>query len=112
MAADFFTVEVWTGRGLRRFVVLFFIELSTRKVEIAGVADSVNGQWMRQMGRNLTYAADGILQGKRYWIHDRDPLFTTEFPDAFLRRFLLHTLVFRKNFCVGASSGQISSQYS
>jgi len=79
VAADFFTVEVWTGRGLRRFVVLFFIELSTRKVEIAGVADSVNGQWMRQMGRNLTYADDGILEGKRYLIHDRDPLFTTEF---------------------------------
>ena len=38
VAADFFTVEVWTRRGLRRFLVLFFIELSTRKVEIAGVA--------------------------------------------------------------------------
>ena len=31
VAADFFTVEVWTRRGLRRFVVLFFIELSTRR---------------------------------------------------------------------------------
>ena len=38
MAADFFTVEVWTRRGLQRFIVLFFIELSTRKVEIAGIA--------------------------------------------------------------------------
>jgi putative transposase len=37
VAADFFTVEVWTARGLQRFVVLFFIELSTRKVEIAGI---------------------------------------------------------------------------
>jgi hypothetical protein len=36
-AADFFTVDVWTGRGLTRFAVLFFIELSTRRVEIAGV---------------------------------------------------------------------------
>ena len=36
VAADFFTVEVWTRRGLQRFVVLFFIELSTRRVEIAG----------------------------------------------------------------------------
>jgi len=79
VAADFFTVEVWTGRGLRRFVVLFFIDLSTRKMEIAGVADSVNGQWMRQMGRNLTDGADGILKDKRYLIHDRDPLFTAEF---------------------------------
>jgi hypothetical protein len=38
VAADFFTVEVWTRRGLQRFIVLFFIELSTRKVQIAGIA--------------------------------------------------------------------------
>ncbi len=43
VAADFFTVEVWTRRGLQRFVVLFFIELSTRKVEIAGIATVANG---------------------------------------------------------------------
>jgi putative transposase len=81
VAADFFTVEVWTRRGLQRFMVLFFIELSTRKVEIAGIAAAANGLWMRQIGRNLTDAVDGILNGKRYLIHDRDPLFTTEFLD-------------------------------
>ena len=27
--ADFFTVEVWTRRGLQRYIVLFFLELST-----------------------------------------------------------------------------------
>ena len=81
MAADFFTVEVWTRKGLQRFVVLFFIELSTRKVEIAGIAAVANGLWMSQIGRNLTDAVDGILHGKRYLIHDRDPLFTTAFLD-------------------------------
>ena len=79
VAADFFTVEVWTRRGLQRFVVLFFIELSTRRVEIAGIAATVNGLWMDQIGRNLTDSMDGILNGKRYLIHDRDPLFTAEF---------------------------------
>ena len=34
---------------------------------------------MNQIGRNLTDAVDGILNGKRYVIHDRDPLFTSEF---------------------------------
>src|SRR3954453_3494415 len=38
VAAGFFTVEAWTRRGLQRFIVLFVIELSTRKVEIAGIA--------------------------------------------------------------------------
>ena len=76
VAADFFTIEAWTRRGLQRFIVLFFIELSTRKVEIAGIAPIANGLWMNQIGRNLTDAVDGILKGKRYLIHDRDPLFT------------------------------------
>ena len=79
MAADFFTVEVWTRRGLQRFVVLFFIELSTRRVEIAGIAATANGLWTEQIGRNLTDSMDGILNGKRYLIHDRDPLFTSAF---------------------------------
>src|SRR3954454_1731222 len=79
VAADFFTVEVWTRRGLQRFLVLFFIDLSTRKVEIGGIASMANGFWMSQIGRNATDAVDGILNGKRYLIHDRDPLFTTEF---------------------------------
>jgi transposase InsO family protein len=60
-------------------MVLFFIELSTRKVEIGGIARAANGFWMSQIGRNLTDAVDGILNGKRYLIHDRDPLFTQEF---------------------------------
>jgi putative transposase len=34
---------------------------------------------MSQSGRRVIDAVDGILQGKRYLIHDRDPLFTAEF---------------------------------
>jgi len=79
VAADFFTVEVWTRRGLQRFVVLFFLELSKRRVEIAGIASEANGLWMSQIGRNASDAESGILLGKRYLIHDRDPLFTAEF---------------------------------
>ena len=76
VAADFFTIEVWTRRGLQRFLVLFLLDLSTRQVEIAGIGAAANGLWMRQIGRNLTAADEGILSGKRYLIHDRDPLFT------------------------------------
>jgi putative transposase len=81
VAADLFTVAVWTARGLKRFLVLFFIDLSTRRVEIAGIASKANGLWMSQIGRNATDAVDGILNGKRYLIHDRDPLFTMPFQD-------------------------------
>ena len=79
VAADFFTTEVWTSKGLTRYLILFFIDLSTRKVAIAGIASRANGLWMSQVGRNATDAVDGILNGKRFLIHDRDPLFTAEF---------------------------------
>jgi len=72
VATDFVTVEAWTRRGLQRLVVLFFLELSTRKVEIAGIAPVADGLWMGQIGRNLTDAVDGILTGKRYLIPDHD----------------------------------------
>src|SRR5215471_8357967 len=65
--------------GLQRFIVLFFMELSTRRVQIAGVARKANGLWMAQIARNLTDKVDGFFRGKRYLIHDRDPLYTQEF---------------------------------
>jgi putative transposase len=64
---------------LQRFVILFFLELSTRRVEIGGIAAKPNGLWMTQIARNTTDAMDGFFLTKRYLIHDRDPLYTTEF---------------------------------
>ena len=78
VATDFFMVEVWTVRGLQRYIVLFFMELSTRRVEIAGIASVANGLWMSQIARNISDTVDGLLRGKGYLIHDRDPLFTAE----------------------------------
>jgi len=49
VAADFFSVEVWTWKGLKRFLVLFFIDLATRQVEIAGISSAANGFWMSQV---------------------------------------------------------------
>jgi transposase InsO family protein len=81
-AADFFTVDVWTGHRLTRFDVLFIIELSTRRVEIAGITSEPEAAWMSQVSRNVTDAGDGFLAGKRFLIHDRDPLFTGAFRET------------------------------
>jgi len=66
-ATDFFTVDVWSGRGLTRFGVLFVIELSTRRVEIAGIVSEPDSAWMSQVSRNVTDASDGFLMGKRFF---------------------------------------------
>ena len=62
--------------------MLFFIELSTRRVEIAGITSQPDAGWMSQVSRNVTDANDGFLTGKRYLIHDRDPLFTSAFRET------------------------------
>jgi len=77
-AADFFTVEVLTLHGLVRYHVFFVMELCTRRVHIAGITNQPCGTWMQRIGRDLT-GWDGFLEGMRYLIMDRDPLYTEAF---------------------------------
>jgi transposase InsO family protein len=78
-AADFFTVEVLTMRGLVRYVVFFVMKLKTRCVTIAGITHQPDETWMTQIVRNLTAADDGFLHGMQHVILDRDPLYTAAF---------------------------------
>lgn len=78
-AADFFTIETWTLRGLTRFHVFFVIDLATRRVRIAGITDQPHGDWVRRVTLRLLDAWDGFLLGHRFLIHDRDPLYTESF---------------------------------
>jgi len=78
-AADFFTVEVLTLRGLVRYVVFFVMKLKTRSVAIAGIARQPDETWMTQVARKLTAAGDGFLHGIQHVILDRDPLYTAAF---------------------------------
>jgi putative transposase len=78
-AADFFTVEVLTVRGLVRYVVFFVMKLKTRSVAIAGITRQPDETWMMQVARNLTAAGDGFLRGIQHVILDRDPLYTAAF---------------------------------
>jgi putative transposase len=78
-AADFFTTEVWTIRGLVTHYTLFVIDIATRRVHIVGTTVNPTSSWMAQMARNLTDNVDGFLKGRRYLIVDRDALFTDRF---------------------------------
>ncbi len=68
---------------LVRCMVLFAIDLATRKVEILGVQSQPNGPWTEQIARNVS-GEGGFLAGKKYLIHDRDSLYTEKF-DSILK---------------------------
>ena len=53
-ATDLFTVEVVNPFGLVRYHVLFVIDIATRCVCIGGITSDPNGEWMKQVARNLT----------------------------------------------------------
>ena len=71
-ATDFFTVEVWTVRGLITYYALFVMDLKTRRVHFAGMTPNPGGSFIAQVARNLTDAVDGFLAEHRILICDRD----------------------------------------
>ena len=77
-ATDLFTVEVLHPFGLTRYHVMFIIDIATRRVSIGGITSDPCGEWMKNVMRGMTDCYEGFLVGKRYLIHDRDPLFTEE----------------------------------
>ena len=67
------------GWGLVTYYVLFVMDLSTRRVHIAGITPNPDGHFMLQVARNLADVFDGFLLEKRYLILDRDGKYTGEF---------------------------------
>jgi hypothetical protein len=78
LATDFFTVE--TIR-LKTLYALFFIELSTRRVHLAGVTARPDSAWVTQQARNL--AIDERLEDARFLLHDRDSKYSGPFDEVF-----------------------------
>jgi len=71
-AADFFTTDVWTWRGLVTYYTVFVIDLASRRVQILGSTPHPNDVFMSQIVRLVTAADDGVLNGHRVLICDRD----------------------------------------
>ena len=78
-AADFFTTEVWTSRGLTTFHTVFVLDIATRRVEIVGTTRAPNESFVLQAARNLLDVTDGFLRNHRVLIVDRDTKFTRTF---------------------------------
>jgi putative transposase len=77
VAADFFTTEVWTLRGLVTYYTLCVIELHSRRVLIVGSTPHSDEGFMLQIAPHLTDATDGVLGGPGFLICDRDRKWST-----------------------------------
>jgi transposase InsO family protein len=80
IACDFFTVDTVF---LKRIYVLFFVELATRRVHLAGVTAHPTGAWAVQQPRNLLMDLDRRADPLRFLLHDRDSKFTAAFDQVF-----------------------------
>ena len=78
LACDFFTVETVF---LKTLYVLFFIELSTRRVHVAGTISRPDSAWVTQQARNLSITE--ALEDKRLLVGDRDAKFSGPFDEVF-----------------------------
>jgi putative transposase len=84
VACDFFCVETAL---LRRYYVLFFIELQTRRVHLAGATTNPDGRWVTQQARNLSLS--GALDDVRFLLCDRHSKFAGSFDEVFRNARLL-----------------------
>jgi transposase InsO family protein len=77
--------------SLRRFYVLFSIELASRRVHLAGCATNPTGAWVTQQARNLSFT--GLFDRMRFLIHNRDSKFSASFDEIFLSQGIkvIHT---------------------
>jgi hypothetical protein len=81
LACDFFTVE---SIRLQTLYVLFFIELGSRRVHLAGCTATPNTAWVTQQARQLVWHLSDNAPPVRFLIHDRDSKFTTTFDQVFV----------------------------
>ena len=79
VATDFFHVDTVM---LRRYSVLFVIELERRVVHVLGVTTNPNGPWVTQVARNVANDLEDAGGRFGFLIGDRDTKFTASFDEV------------------------------
>jgi len=80
LACDFFTVEtLW----LKTLHILFFVEVGTRRVHLAGCTAHPTAAWVTQQARQLAWTMQDADLSPRFLVHDRDAKFPPAFDGVF-----------------------------
>ena len=61
------------------YYLIFFMEISTRRVHFVGLTQHPNEEWMMEVANKVSNAESGFLRGKRILLLDRDTKFTLKF---------------------------------
>ena len=81
VACDFAAIDTAL---LRRYYVLFFIDITTRKVFFGGITISPTGDWTTQAARNLFLRYGDQLASARALVRDRASQFIDAFDQVFI----------------------------
>ena len=80
MAEDVFAVDtVW----LQRLYVLFFIEIGSRRVHVAGCTAHPDAAWVTQQARHMAWAYSDQAEPVCFLIRDHDAKFPASFDAVF-----------------------------
>lgn len=89
-ACDFFAREIWTPLGKKVMFVLFFINIRTRQVHIAGLTENPTELWMVNRAKYMAQFFEDDT--KKILIRDGDK----KFPGKFDEIFRIHNTLVKK----------------
>jgi len=78
-ACDFFTKTVWTMLGPKTFHALFFINVHTRKVHIAGITKHPTKEWVNSKAKTISFLFESNNKSRKLLIRDGDSKYSREF---------------------------------
>ncbi|OGX24868.1 MAG: hypothetical protein A2Y03_09045 [Omnitrophica WOR_2 bacterium GWF2_38_59] len=96
-ACDFFTKKVWTLLGPKTFFILFFINIQTRKVFIAGMTQNPTQEWVINQSKAIAHIFETDKESDIILIRDGDKKFSKEFNESLLKEYdvNVHQIPFR-----------------
>jgi hypothetical protein len=84
VAADFFTTEVWTARGLVSYYVAFLLDVQSRRIQLLGCTPHPNEAFVIRCLRHAT-GDTGLLAEGRPFLCDRGPKWSSAVEQCWVR---------------------------